>query len=101
MVDLPVACTLPPDALAARQANLLRSLLPRAQERLVLPDGYRIRFPPDPDILVAIAHTIDAERLCCRFLRFTVVVEPDGGAILLDLTGPEGTREFLAALFEL
>jgi hypothetical protein len=27
-------------------------------------------------------------------------VEPDDGPISLDLTGPEGTREFLAAIFE-
>jgi len=27
-------------------------------------------------------------------------VEPDDGPISLDLAGPEGTREFLAATFE-
>jgi hypothetical protein len=45
-----------------------------------------------------IARAIDAERQCCRFLRFRVTVEPDEGPILLELTGPEGTREFLTAL---
>jgi hypothetical protein len=48
---------------------------------------------------VTIAHAIDAERRCCRFLRFDLTVEPDAGPVVLDLTGPPGTREFIAALF--
>jgi acetamidase/formamidase len=46
-----------------------------------------------------ITRTIDAERRCCRFLRFQLTVEPADGPVLLDLTGPPGTREFVAALF--
>jgi hypothetical protein len=45
-----------------------------------------------------IARVMDAERQCCRFLRFQLTVEPDGGPVLLDLTGPPGTREFSSAL---
>ena len=48
-----------------------------------------------------IARTVDMERQCCRFLRFTVTVEPNDGPIALDLTGPAGTREFLAAMLDL
>jgi len=44
--------------------------------------------------------TVAAERRCCEFLRFQITVEPGGGAVTLDLTGPPGTREFVAALFE-
>jgi hypothetical protein len=43
---------------------------------------------------------VDAERLCCRFLQFTVMVEPDDGPVTLDLAGPQGTREFLSAMFD-
>ena len=63
-------------------------------------DGYRLRFAPSADTLALIGRAIDAERLCCRFLRFMLTVEPDEGPILLDLTGPAGTREFLSALFD-
>ena len=65
-----------------------------------MPEGYRLRFAAMDDILPAIARTVDAERQCCRFLRFHVTVEPDGGPIWLDMTGPVGTGEFLAAMFE-
>jgi hypothetical protein len=101
MADLPVACTLSPAALKAQKENLLNMLLHRTQERRELPDGYRLRFLSEGHILAAIARTVDAERQCCRFLRFTVTVEPGDGLISLDLTGPAGTREFLAAMFDL
>ena len=65
-----------------------------------MPEGYRLRFTATDDILPAIARAVDAERQCCRFLRFQVTVEPDGGPIWLDTIGPVGAGEFLAALFE-
>jgi hypothetical protein len=43
---------------------------------------------------------VEAERQCCRFLRFAIVVEPDGGPIALQLSGPTGTRAFLSGLIE-
>lgn len=89
-----------PATLKVRRENLLNALLHRADKRLELPDGHRLRFAAQGDILSAIARTVDAERQCCRFVSFTVTVEPDDGPISLDLTGPEGTREFLAAMFE-
>jgi hypothetical protein len=52
-------------------------------------------------VLSEIARTVDNERKCCRFLRFALTVEPDDGPITMDLTGPPGTREFLAAMFDL
>ena len=101
MADLPVACTLSPAALNARRKDLLNALLQRASERRELPNGCRLRFPTGHEILLDVARTVDAERQCCRFLQFTVTVEPDEGPITLDLTGPAGTREFLAAMFDL
>jgi len=39
---------------------------------------------------------IGAESQCCPFLRFRLTLEPGGGPLWLELTGPPGTREFLA-----
>jgi hypothetical protein len=100
MADLPVVCTLTPAALKTRREGLLANLVRGADDRQELPDGYRLRFAASEDILSGIARTVDAERQCCRFLRFTITVEPDGGPIHLDLTGPPGTREFLSALLD-
>ena len=98
MADLPIACTLSPEALKARRENLLEALLRRSTERTELPEGFRLRFVADDQILGDVARAVDAERQCCRFVSFTITVNPDGGPITLDLTGPEGTREFLAAI---
>jgi len=95
----PIACTLTPDALAARKNDLLTSLMRRVEEASAeASDGWRLRF--SPDTWPVIAETIEAERHCCRFLRFEVVVEPDGGPIWLTLSGPPGTREFLSDLLK-
>ena len=101
MADLPVVCTLNPAARAARQERLLANLVRRAGEHLEIANGHRLKFQPAEDVLPTLARTVDLERQCCRFLQFTITVEPDGGEISLDLTGPAGTHEFLAALMEL
>ena len=96
--ELPIACTLTPAELQERRAGLLPGLLARAMERIPVPDGYRWRFAPADDLLPALASVIDAERRCCRFLHFVVAVEPDGGPISLEVSGPPGTRAFLEQL---
>lgn len=81
MTDLPVACTLGPAALKARREGLLTDLWRRADRHEELADGHRLRFAAD-DTLELISRAIDAERRCCRFLRFRVTVEPDEGPIV-------------------
>lgn len=101
MPDLPIACTLTPDALRARREGLLAELVRRSTGYELLPDGLRLRFALSGETLASIVRAVEAERHCCRFLRFTVTVEPDDGPLTLDLTGPEGTREFVTALLEM
>jgi hypothetical protein len=101
MPNLPIACTLGPAAMKARRDDLLGSLVRRADERRDLPDGYHVRFTAADDTLSTIGKVIDVERQCCRFLTFRVTVEPDSGPIWLEVTGPPGTREFLAGLLDL
>jgi hypothetical protein len=100
MADLPVVCTLGPRALAARREGLLSELRRSAQEHEELADGHRLSFATTADTLGLLMKTVEAERQCCRFLRFQITIEPDGGPVSVELTGPAGTREFLSALFE-
>ena len=96
--DLPIACSLMPEALRARRAGLLSEVLRRAECREDLPEGLRLRFAATSDALATITRAVEAERHCCRFLRFAIIVEPGGGPVFLELTGPPGTREFIGAL---
>jgi hypothetical protein len=100
VADLPIACTLTPDALRARRDGLLADLVQRVERREELSDGMRFQFSSSRETLALIARAVEAERHCCRFLRFRITVEPDEGAIVLDLTGPRGTAEFVSALLE-
>ena len=100
MPDLPIVCTLTPDALRARREGLLTELVRQSTGHEPLPEGLRLRFA-SAETLASIARAVEAERHCCRFLRFTITVEPDDGPLTLDLTGPQGTREFVVALLEM
>jgi hypothetical protein len=93
--DLPIACSLDAGALAGRQAELRGGVLAEAESVERLPDGYRWRFRGGRDLLARLGSVIDAERHCCRFLRFAIEVEPDLSAVVVDVTGPNGTVEFL------
>ena len=99
-MPLPISCTLSATELGARRAHLLPGLFARATSGVVLDAGYRLTFSPAAGLLESIARVVDAERQCCRFLRFALVIEPGGAAITLDVTGPEGTLEFLKDLLQ-
>jgi hypothetical protein len=101
MTQIPIACTLSPDALQARRDELLADLLHRAEHHELTEDGLRVRYTAGTDTVAALARVVDAERHCCRFLRFVITVEPDEGPVLLELSGPAGTRDFLAGLLRL
>jgi hypothetical protein len=98
MHDLPIACSWAPADLENRRRGLLPGLVARADSHEDLPDGVRWRFVSEDGLLPRIASVIDAERQCCRFLRFELVIEQDGGGVYLGVTGPPGTRDFLLSL---
>ena len=100
MAELPIACTLTPEALRTRREDLLMDLVRQSKRREDLDAGLRLEFAPSAETIVLIARAIEAERHCCRFLRFGMIVEPEGGPVFLELTGPAGTRDFVSALIE-
>lgn len=101
MPDLPIACTLDPAALAQRNAALLPGLARYATDVCWRTNGVRLTFGFEPRLLADVASVIAAEHQCCRFLRFGLVVESGDGAVTLDVTGPEGTVDFLKPLLTL
>lgn len=99
MNNLPIVCTLTPETFATRKAELLPGLFRGAETIEPTSDGYRLRLAGSREMLQAVTAAIDAERRCCRFLRFDLTVEPDEGPLVLTLSGPPGAREFVAALY--
>lgn len=95
MNDLPIACTLLEAEQQKRRAQLLDRVFARVLENRPLEDGYALRFASEPIVLGDLMQLIQLERECCAFLRFRLTVEPGGGPVWLDLTGPTGTKEFV------
>jgi hypothetical protein len=100
MRDLPIVCTLQPGELNARANQLLPGVVAAAKVRYAVENGFRFEFRPDSEVLASIVRMIDAERQCCQFRRFQLTIEAAGGPVVLDVTGPPGSREFLDAMIE-
>ena len=99
MNDLPIACTLTSAELQERRQTILQRMRSAVVDVRELEDGYAYSFPSDGPRLSEIASMIHLERQCCPFLRFHLTVEANGGPIWLELTGPDGTKEFLKEIF--
>jgi hypothetical protein len=95
---LPIACTLTPAEFAGTRNGLLPGLLAKANAKEHVAGGCRWRFLPQADLLKEVGAVIEAEHRCCRFLRFVLLVEPGDGPVWLEVTGPEGTDNFLSTL---
>ena len=93
---LPIACSLDSAAVPGRQAELRAGALAEAGSVERLPNGYRWRLDGRPDLLGRLGAILDAERRCCRFLSIAINAEPDLGPVIVEITGPEGTADFLA-----
>ena len=99
MSGLPVACNLMPAELQERRRNVLSRIRSTVSEVTELDDGFRYRFASDA-LLPELGTLIHLEHQCCPFLTFRLTVGPGmGGSLLLEMTGPEGTKEFLAEVF--
>jgi hypothetical protein len=90
-----VACSLSDLELHEREATLLAQFRSAVIETEELPDGYAFRVPGDRKWIVIMAKMIVAERECCPFLTFEFVAQPSMGPVIIRVTGPAGTKDFL------
>lgn len=92
--EKPIACSLTAAELERRRA-LVEALSSSISATEPIDDGYRLTFEGADDILTDIVNLIRLERKCCPFLRFQLTAAPHEGELVLTLTGPAGTRQFL------
>lgn len=97
--DLTVTCRLTDAELQERRRTILNAVRESVLETVETEAGFAYRFPSDATFISQLATLVELERQCCPFLRFRLTVEEADGPIWLELTGPEGTKEFLASLF--
>jgi hypothetical protein len=97
--DLPIACCLTSAELRQREATLLAQFRSAVIETEELPDGYAFRVPGDRKWVAITAEMIAAERECCPFLTFEFSAQPSMGPLIVRVTGPAGTKDFLKTTF--
>ena len=99
MSDLPVACSLMPAELQERRRAVLSKVRAAVTETTELETGFIYRFTSHGELISELGNLIQLEHQCCPFLTFRLTVERGDGSISLEMTGPQGTKEFLAEVF--
>jgi len=94
-----VACSLTALEFQERSSGGLQKVRKAVVEVKELESGYAYRFPSDAAWIAELASLITLERQCCPFLQFSIRLEPGPGPIWLELSGPEGTKDFLKSIF--
>ena len=93
--DKPIACCLTSAELRERAATLLAQFRSAVIGTEELREGYAFRVPGDGKWIGLIAELIVAERGCCPFLTFELVAQPNMGPVIVRVTGPACTKDFL------
>jgi hypothetical protein len=94
----PIACSLTIAEFRDREATLLAQFKSAVIETEELQNGYAFRLPGDGERIRLVTELIVAERECCPFLAFEVAALRNMGPVIVRMTGPAGTTEFLKAL---
>ena len=80
-----------------RHDFLTQDVFPKHLEIKELPDGYRVCFPSNRLLFIALSEWITLEQLCCPFLTLSIESQHDQGPIWLEATGEDGVKNFLRA----
>src|SRR5215204_1043370 len=97
MTDTPIACTLSPAEMEAREALIEALSADGLLDRHETDRGLRIRLRDAPGIEQRTRELIAAESSCCAFLEFDL--RRDGQALVLDVSGPPGALPVLERFF--
>ena len=97
--DIPIVCTLNDAEFRERERVVLEKLKSAMRETAETVDGYTFSFTSDDELLRDLSEFIILERRCCPFLDFSLKVGRGGGDIVLELSGPDGAKEFIASTF--
>jgi hypothetical protein len=98
-VDMPIGCGLTSAELSERETTLLAQFRSAVIETEELPNGCAFSVPGDRKRVAITAEMIVAERECCPFLTFELVAQPNMGPIIVRVTGPAGTKDFLKTVW--
>ena len=97
--EIPIVCTLNDAEFLERERGVLQKFKASMLSSDETDNGYAFRFLSDDASFAALSEFIVLERRCCPFLDFKMTVPRGFGEIHLELSGPDGAKEFIAANF--
>jgi len=97
--SISISCSLTDEELRDRETTLLGQIRSAIVETEELQDGYAFRLPGDSALIGLAAQLIVAERGCCAFLTFELAALHNSGPLIVRVTGPAGTKEFIKTIF--
>jgi hypothetical protein len=92
-VTKPITCKLTTPELQKRKATVIAELRALVIERRETADGYVFAFQADDQTIDKLVDFIKTERQCCDFFTFQLTIEENNAS--LNISGPEGAKEFL------
>jgi len=99
--DLPLVCNL--DVFTPSEHKMvvrsIEELYRSIQNIKEVENGFEFALPNESEVIMRAAEFISNEQRCCPFLEFRLSVKPKKAPVTLELTGPEGTKDFLQAEF--
>lgn len=95
MNSAPVTCKLTTPELQQRKKTVIAELKGLLLERTETLKGVKYKFENSDKMIDLVANFIKTERMCCSFFDFNLFVSADNGFMWLELSGPEGTKQFI------
>lgn len=91
-----LVCGISSEELQERQKTVINSLRKQIIETKELDNGYAFKFAGTDEVVDELTEFIKTERECCGFFIFGLSISGDKSEAWLELTGPEGAKDFIA-----
>lgn len=92
-----LTCKLSSPEFRERKETVLNSLKSKILEKKELEKGYAFKFHGRDEILDELNEFIKTERTCCDFFLFGLSISGDKSETWLELSGPEGVKDFISS----
>jgi hypothetical protein len=89
-----LSCKLTTPELQRRKKTIIADLRNQVLEKIETDKGFKYKFQGTDEMLDLLNTFIKTERLCCSFFVFNLTVSATN-FVWLELSGPEGTKEFI------
>lgn len=90
-----LTCKLSTPELQERKRTVIAELKILVKERKEERDAVLYKFESTDKNIDLVSSFIKTERLCCDFFQFRLDVESDSEFMWLQLSGPEGVKDFI------